>query len=68
MDPHAEIAKFVRMVVNMASVPSNDQFQQNLAAAKQWLNAIASGNLVVQSKPEAKPEEKKSGETQPVAA
>lgn len=53
MNPHSELAKFVRAVVNMATVPSNDQFQNNLVAAKRWLDALASGNLeVVEKKPE----------------
>lgn len=59
MNPHAEIAKFVRNVMNMANVPSNDQFQHNLAAAKQWLQAIAAGELVVASKPEETPVKEK---------
>lgn len=62
MNPHSELAKFVRAVVNMANVPSNDQFQNNLVAAKQWLDAIGAGNLLVappvaEDKPVAAPTE-----------
>jgi hypothetical protein len=44
-----QIAAFIRNVMNMARVPSDDQFQQNLIAAKQWLEAIAAGKLLVVS-------------------
>lgn len=47
MKPEQQLAKFIRQVMNNATVPSNDQFQQNLATAKRWLEAIAAGDLVV---------------------
>jgi len=42
-----QIAAFIRDVMNKAVVPSNDQYQQNLGAAKKWLEAIMCGTLVV---------------------
>lgn len=47
MSPARDMAAFIRGVMNMATVPSNDGFQQNLRAAKNWLEAIARGDLVV---------------------
>jgi hypothetical protein len=59
-----QIAAFIRDVMNRAVVPSNDQYQQNLAVAKQWLEAIASGKLLVTAAPppEKKPEDEKPQE------
>lgn len=46
-----EVAKFIRGVMSRATVPADDQTQANLAAAKGWLDAIATGALVVRPAP-----------------
>jgi hypothetical protein len=47
MTNEQQMATFIGTVMNMAMVPSNDVFQQNLLAAKQWVQAIATGALLV---------------------
>lgn len=54
MDQMKEIAKFTLQLVNSASVRADDQTMNNVGAVKNWLNAIASGQLVVADAP--KPE------------
>lgn len=54
MDQTKEIAKFILQLVNSASVRADDQTQGNVTAVKGWLNAIATGELVVTQKPKVK--------------
>lgn len=49
-----EIASFILQLVNTASARTDDQTWQNVMASKQWLNAIASGQLLVKPAPKAK--------------
>lgn len=42
-----ELAKFILQMISRSTMPADDQTQSNIAAAKGWLKAIASGALVV---------------------
>ena len=42
-----EIAKFILGMIAKATMPADDQTQANITACKGWLNAIATGQLVV---------------------
>jgi hypothetical protein len=44
------IAKFIRAMVERSTMPADDNTQGNITAAKQWLDAVASGTLVVTAK------------------
>lgn len=43
------MANYVRALVSKASMPCDDNTQANVRAAKDWLDAIISGALVVRS-------------------
>lgn len=47
-----QMVEFILGVINRATVPADDATQQNLAAAKGWLRAIGTGQLLVAKKPE----------------
>lgn len=47
MDQTKELAQFILRLVNTASVTANDQTIENVMAVKAWLNAVATGQLVV---------------------
>ena len=49
MDPTKEMAKFVLQLIATATVRADDQTQQNVSAVKGWLNAIATGALIVKA-------------------
>ncbi len=44
-----EMAKFILIIISKAIMPADDQTQANITACKQWLGAIATGQLEVKS-------------------
>lgn len=54
-----EIAKFILAMIQKSTMPADDVTQQNILASKEWLRAIANGQLVV-SIPKVKKDKKRA--------
>jgi len=48
MRPDQQMARLILALLDTAMIRADDVSMQNAAAAKQWLRAISSGNLIVQ--------------------